>query len=122
MRDADPNQEDQGQARRAAADECSLRLQVGRRLRGRWLAAAVLLRGAPAALLFQSGVAADKLAPSWVIVEERTTGRILGRVAAGRDAGAGEHLLTCMQADSETMTMPEFRTSWDLRPAPVHRA
>jgi hypothetical protein len=75
----------------------------------------VLLRNAPAALIF--GPDFDALAPAWVVVEDRTTGRVLGRVSAGRGAGVGEHLLATMLADAQTLTMSGFRDRWNLRPA-----
>jgi hypothetical protein len=116
----EPTPVHEGKPRRSAIEDCSVRLQVGRRLRGKWLAAAVLLRNAPASTIF--GPSYDVLAPAWVVVEDRRTGRVLGRVSAGRKGGVGEHLLEIMQDDAESMTMSEFRDSWNLRPAPVHRA
>jgi hypothetical protein len=104
---------EQGSGGKVAAEAWSLRLQVGRRLRGNWLALAVLLRKVPLALL-QTGLDTDSLAPAWVVVEDRATGRTVGRVGCGRMVGAAERLLASMQTDAETMDTDEFRARWSL--------
>jgi hypothetical protein len=105
---------EQGSGGKVAAEAWSLGLQVGRRLRGRWLALAVLLRKVPSALLLQTGLDTDSLAPAWVVVEDRATGRAVGRVGCGRMVGAAERLLASMQTDAETMDTDEFRARWSL--------
>lgn len=87
-----------------------LRLQVGRMLRGRMLSAIVFLRELP--LMFFDAFGSQSGAPTWVVVEDRATGRECWRVAAGRDYGAGELILAEMRTDAEVLTQMEFVTRW----------
>lgn len=101
---------------RAAEDVLEARLQVGRFLRGPLLTLAVALR-----VLFWSLVTAewagDWVAPAWVVVSLRGSGKEVGRIPAGRDDGAGEHLLAAVQASLAEKTLAEFLQAWHL-PAP----
>lgn len=93
-----------------ARDEFVFRLQVGRRLRGRLLALTVLLRELP--LMLWDGFGSQKGAPEWIVVEDRASGRQCWRVSAGRDYGAGEHILAQMQTDADVLTEDEFAARW----------
>ena len=63
-----------------------------------------------------AGLAETK--PAWVVVQEKATGRVIGRVSAGRTAGVGERLLASMQADAKSLPAYEFRARWRLH---LHR-
>ena len=92
-----------------AADSLDCRLQVGRFLRGRLLALAVVLRELPT-ILFDSG--GDRVAPAWIVVSDRHNGADVLRVGAGRGAGVGELLLTTMQREAAVMERDEFLARW----------
>lgn len=92
-----------------AADELRLRLKVGRVLRGRPLVAVVALRELVVGSLLATTTG---VAPSWVLVEDLRTGRVVQRVSAGRDPGVGEHLLERMQADLDSMGRRDFLARW----------
>jgi hypothetical protein len=96
-----------------AADAYALKLRRGRFLSGWPLAAACsarnLLMSAPFVFLGDSFEGTeDIVAPSWVIVTDRRTGRRIARVAAGRDSGAGQALYDDMAAALNTMPPDDF--------------
>lgn len=95
-----------------ASDSLDLSLQVGRILRGRALALAVLLRELPLSWL---GSDASRVAPAWVVVRDRHDGRRLLRVRAGRDLGAGEQLLTAMVKEAALLDRKTFLERWRVR-------
>jgi len=98
------------------ASSCvDLRLQVGRRLLGRRLTLAVLLRNLP--LVLTGGMESEYVAPAWVVVSDRPSGDVVGVVRAGRAAGAGEEILQQMLVDAGHMALPELLTHWHARPA-----
>jgi hypothetical protein len=74
------------------------------------LTLSVLLREIPLMLL--DGFGALRGAPEWVVVEDRATGRECWRISAGREYGAGEHLLAEMQSDARALTADDFRRRW----------
>jgi len=95
---------------KVAAQEVDLQLQVGRFLRGRALATAVVAREMLIGLLF-SGTS-ETYAPAWVRVASRATGRQLIKVPAGRELNAGPELLAAMESDANRMTTPAFLQKW----------
>lgn len=96
-----------------AADVLALELQVGRVLRGRLLALAVLVRELPVMLL--DGFGSQLLAPAWVVVRERSSGAEVLRVAAGREPGAGEGILRAMREEAEVLHREAFLLRWAER-------
>lgn len=58
------------------------------------------------------GFGSQKGAPEWIVVEDRASGRECWRVSAGRDYGAGEHILAQMQTDADALTKDEFAARW----------
>jgi hypothetical protein len=75
------------------------------------LVAAVFLRQLPLMLLDGFGLDSQG-APEWVVVEDVATGLECWRVSAGREYGAGEHILAEMQADADALTKDEFVARW----------
>lgn len=96
----------------SASDSLDLSLQVGRVLRGRALAFAVLLRELP--LWFIEGDA-SRVAPAWIVVRNRQDGRKIVRVRAGRQLGAGEEILTTMVKEAAEMDRDTFLARWHHR-------
>ena len=94
-----------------AADHYRLDLRIGRRLSGWWLAVAVLLREIPLMILFASGPS-NMVAPSWVLITEKSTGRRVGKAPAGRDPHAGQELLVAMQRDAALLSPGMFVNKW----------
>ncbi len=88
-----------------ASEDLDLTLQVGRVLRGRPLALAVLLRELPLYLLDGSG---SRAAPAWVVVRERRSGVEVLRVSAGREVGAGELILETMSREAGELDRETF--------------
>ncbi len=98
-----------------AEEEFTARLQVGRWLRGPFLAVAVLVRNV--VLVFVTlgfGWDLNLLAPTWVVVSRRATGEEVGRLTAGRFAGDGERLLAEVEVSLKEMSAEEFLSNWDL--------
>ena len=98
-----------------ASDCYSAHLQVGRWLKGPLLAVAVSLRNlalsvATVGLWWDL----DHLAPAWVVVTQKDNGRVLGQLAAGRDAGAGEALLAAVLRDLEACEADAFLHRYGL--------
>lgn len=92
------------------SEDLALRLRTGRILKGRLLALAVVVREAALGLAF--GGLSGGLAPSWVQVRDRHTGKSLFEVAAGREAKAGTELLAAMTADAEKLSTDDFIKKW----------
>jgi hypothetical protein len=68
-----------------------------------------LLISAPFVFLGDSFEGTEEIvAPSWVIVTDRRTGRRTAKVPAGRDAGAGQALYDDMTAALNTMPPKDF--------------
>ena len=95
-----------------AYDSLDLSLQVGRVLRGRALALAVLLRELP---LAPFGADASRAAPAWIVVRDRQDGPKVLRVRAGRQLGAGERILAAMVEESAEMDRETFLARWRRR-------
>lgn len=98
-----------------AADHYVLQLQVGRFLRGKWLILAILLREIPLMVASSSSGSSGLVAPSWVLINSRSTGQLVARVAAGREAGAGSQLLAAMQRDAGLLSANVFLDKWTER-------
>ena len=96
-----------------AAEVFSLRLQVGRWLPTPLLGLAVALRELALSVVFQGGLT-GKLAPAWVVVNDRS-GRTVLRVAAGRDPEAGPELLADMRRSAVFMAPHHFLERWGRR-------
>lgn len=98
-----------------AEDELDARLRVGRWLNGPMLSVAVALRELVAGL-GSGGMFGDfdTVAPAWVVVTRKRDARVVGRLAAGREAGAGEHLLKAVQRDLASDTEAEFLSRYHL--------
>lgn len=91
----------------------SAHLQVGRRLKGRLLAVAVLLRNLIlVAATFGFLWDVEHLAPAWVVVTQKGDGRVVGKFAAGRWAGQGERLLDEVNEDLAVMPVASFRQKY----------
>lgn len=73
----------------------------------------VLLRELP--LMLWDGFGSDGGAPEWIVVGDRASGRECWRVSAGRDYGAGEHILAQMRNDADVLTKEEFSARWNRR-------
>ena len=97
----------------SASEDLTLELQVGRVLRGRLLALAVLLRQLPSMLL--DGFGSGHVAPAWVVVRERVNGEEVLRVSAGREPGAGELILSTMRQEAGAMDRDSFVARWMQR-------
>ncbi len=99
-------------AEQQAALSLRAHLRSGRVLRGWPLALAVGLRELPCAVLTAgASVQVPGVAPSWVVVEDRGSGRVLRRLPAGRAAGAGSALLGQVQLELRTGTRTQFLDS-----------
>lgn len=109
------NQSEPGGEADTASDAFDVELKVGRLLRGRALAAAVLLRNLVWVYLEPT---TELLAPSWVVVRDRRTGKKIGSLSAGREAGVGEALLRKVQESSLRLTPAAFLELWALRRPP----
>jgi len=90
-----------------------IHLQVGRILRGRLLATAVLLRQLP--WVYVSGGDPSRVAPAWVVVRNRADGAQLLRVSAGRQSGAGELIFSSMSKDAGELSREAFLERWRQR-------
>lgn len=96
-------------AQEPAALSLRASLRRGRVLRGWPLAVAVGLRELPCALLsLGESLHVTRVAPTWVVVEDRLTGEVLRRLPAGRVAGAGEHLLEQVRLELREGTREQF--------------
>ena len=89
-----------------------LKLQIGRVLRGRLLALAVLVRDLP---LVYMGAGTSRVAPAWVVVRDRQHGNEILRVRAGRELGAGESILAAMRKEAAEMDRETFLARWRVR-------
>jgi hypothetical protein len=94
----------------------SAHLQIGRRLRNPLLAIAVLLRHLGIVILTLGwwGFDADALAPAWVVLVRHADGKVVKKIAAGRDAGAGEAELAAVLDDLEALAVEDFRRRYGL--------
>jgi hypothetical protein len=99
-----------------ASNVYSAYLQVGRKLKNPLLAVAVLLRHLGMALLTLGvgGFDADSLAPTWVVLVHTADRKVVKKLAAGRDAGAGEGKLVAVLADLDVLAVGEFRRRYGL--------
>lgn len=77
------------------------------------LTLAVFVRELPSRLV--DGFDSMYGAPQWVVVERSDDVGGSWRVSAGREYGAGTHLLGVMRADAETMTPEAFDAQWHRR-------
>lgn len=57
----------------------------------------------------------DLVAPAWVVVQDRRTGKRVGRAAAGREAFAADALLAAMQYDSAFLGPEQFVSRHGVR-------
>jgi hypothetical protein len=96
-------------AQEPAALSLRASLRRGRVLSGWPLAVAVALRELPCALLsLGESLHVTRVAPGWVVVEDRLSGEVLRRIPVGRVAGAGEHLLDQVRIELRERTREEF--------------
>lgn len=96
-------------AQEPAALSLRAHLQRGRVLRGWPLAVAVGLRELPCALLtLGESVHVARVAPTWVVVQDRLSGEVVRRLPSGRVAGAGEHLLEQVRIELRESTREQF--------------
>jgi hypothetical protein len=96
-------------AQEPAALSLRARLRRGRVLRGWPLAVAVGLRELPCALLtLGESLHVARVAPTWVIVEDRLSGVVVRRLPAGRVAGSGELLLEQVRLELREGTREQF--------------
>ena len=96
----------------SASETLDLTLQVGRVLRGRLLALAVVVRELPLVYL---NPGTSRVAPAWVVVRDRQHGNELLRVRAGRELGAGESILAAMSTEAAEMDRETFLARWRER-------
>ncbi len=96
-----------------ASASYTARLQVGRLVSNPLLAIVVMLRTLLLMLVTGSWDSGPALA--WVVLQRRETGTEVGRLSAGRQAGAGEHLLAAVEDSLREMA----RTTTAHRPASV---
>ena len=96
-------------AQEPAALTLRAHLRHGRLLKGWPLAAAVGLRELPCALLtLGESLHVARVAPAWVVVEDRLSGQVVRRLPAGRVAGAGEQLLEQVRLELREGTRSHF--------------
>ena len=96
-------------AQEPAAVTLRAHLRHGRVLTGRALAVAVALRELPCALLtLGESLHVVRGAPAWVVVEDRLTGEVHRRLAAGRVVGAGELLLDQVRIELREASREQF--------------
>lgn len=88
-------------------------LKVGRVLPTPLLALVVLLRNV-VFLVLSDGSFSELVAPAWVVVTRHSDGSVVGRLSAGREPGAGEHILTSVRADLRRLRPAEFLQRWHL--------
>jgi hypothetical protein len=50
----------------------------------------------------------DYVAPSWVVVTRKDNGRVIGKLAAGREPGAGEDEFAAVRRNLSTESPDEF--------------
>ena len=93
---------------KVAADLYSFEVKVGRFLRGWPLTTAIVLREFLLMLITASGYPSRLVAPTWVVVRERTTQRVVGRVSAGREPDAGPELLDQVEFDAAFLSNEQF--------------
>ncbi|MCW2543478.1 MAG: hypothetical protein JWM40_1030 [Frankiales bacterium] len=97
-----------------AAEEYAARLQVGRLLTGSALSAVVAVRNLATGLVSGGLADIDAVAPAWVVVSRRADGKEVGRLTAGREAGAGEGLLASVTESMQQLSPQEFLLQWHL--------
>ncbi len=97
-----------------AEDVYEARLQVGRVLSGRSLAAANVLRGLVVSFLTLGATEGGTVAPAWVVVSRREDGSEVARISAGREPGAGETLLASVRRSMGELTAEAFLRQWSL--------
>ena len=90
-----------------AGDLYELRLQRGRILKGMPLAVACAFRNLAFSFLLSS-YEDGLVAPAWVVVQDRGTGKRIGRVSMGREAFAADALLAVMQYDAAFLGPEQF--------------
>jgi len=96
-------------AQEPAALSLRAHLRRGRVLTGRPLALAVVLRELPCALLsLGESLHVTRVAPAWVVVEDRLSGQVVRRLPAGRLAGAAEQLLDQVRIELRESTREQF--------------
>lgn len=96
-------------AQEPAALSLSARLRRGRVLRGWPLVVAVGLRELPCAMLtLGESLHVTRVAPTWVVVEDRLSGEIVRRLPAGRVAGVGEQLLDQVRLELRERSREQF--------------
>jgi hypothetical protein len=98
-----------------ASDDYEARLQVGRWLKGPLLSAVVVVRNMVLGVASAGLSDVEAVAPAWVVVTRRSDGRVVGKFAAGRDAGSGENELAAMQQYLETYSPDDFVRRFQLR-------
>ena len=99
-------------AQEPAALTLRAHLRHGRLLKGWPLAAAVGLRELPCALLsLGESLHVARVAPAWVVVEDRLSGEVVRRLPAGRVAGVGEQLLAQIRLELREGTREQFLQS-----------
>lgn len=97
-----------------ARDVYAVRLQVGRVLTGRLLAAACLVRGVATFVLTLGEWEGGMAAPSWVVVSRRDDGTEVARVYAGREPGEGERLVASVRASTAELEDEALLERWSL--------
>jgi hypothetical protein len=96
-------------AQEPAALSLRAHLRHGRLLKGWPLAFAVGLRELPCAMLtLGESLHVARVAPTWVVVEDRLSGEVVRRLPAGRVAGAGELLLDQVRLELRAGTREQF--------------
>ena len=95
-----------------ASDVYEARLQVGRVLSGRALAAASFLRGLIVSVLTVGTTEGGTVAPAWVVVSRREDGFKVARISAGREPGAGELILASVRASLGELGAEAFLHHW----------